>query len=65
VDKETRNAIERATQTKLLEEEFAAQLAGDFDVHQSGEIAIRHSSIAKVYGGRKSFRARRRRQDRW
>jgi hypothetical protein len=43
VDKETRNAIERATQRarKLLEADFAAQLVGDFDVHQSGEIAPR------------------------
>jgi hypothetical protein len=41
VDKETRNAIERATQKarKLLEEDFAAQLEGDFDVHRDGEVA--------------------------
>jgi hypothetical protein len=43
VDKETRNAIERATQKarKLLEEDFAAQLEGDFDVHRDGEVAAR------------------------
>jgi hypothetical protein len=43
VDKDTRNAIERATQRarKLLEEDFAAQLEGDFDVHQNGEVAAR------------------------
>jgi hypothetical protein len=41
MDKDTRNAIERATQQarKLLEEDFAAQLAGDFDVHRDGEVA--------------------------
>lgn len=41
MDKDTRNAIERATQKarKLLEEDFAAQLEGDFDVHQDGTVA--------------------------
>jgi hypothetical protein len=41
MDKDTRNAIERATQRarKLLEEDFAAQLEGDFDVHPNGEVA--------------------------
>jgi hypothetical protein len=41
VNKETRNAIERATQRarKLLEEGFAAQLEGDFDVHRDGAVA--------------------------
>jgi hypothetical protein len=41
MDKDTRNAIERATQRarKLLEEDFAAQLEGDFDVHKNGEVA--------------------------
>jgi len=40
VDKDTRNAIERATQRarKLLEEDFAAQLEGDFDVHRDGAV---------------------------
>ncbi|MGF6370779.1 hypothetical protein OKW40_003529 [Paraburkholderia sp. RAU6.4a] len=41
MDKETRSAIERATQRarKLLEEDFAAQLEGDFDVHRDGAVA--------------------------
>lgn len=41
MDKDTRNAIERATQRarKLLEEDFAAQLDGDFDVHRDGKLA--------------------------
>jgi len=41
MDKDTRNAIERATQRarKLLEEDFATQLEGDFDVHRNGEVA--------------------------
>jgi len=43
MDKDTRNAIERATQRgrKLLEEDFAAQLEGDFDVHRDGAVASR------------------------
>jgi hypothetical protein len=43
VDKDTRNAIERATQRarKLLEEDFAAQLAGDFDVRRDGVVAAK------------------------
>lgn len=43
MDKDTRNAIERATQRarKLLEEDFAAQLEGDFDVHRDGTIAAK------------------------
>jgi hypothetical protein len=41
MDKDTRNAIERATQRarKVLEEDFAAQLEGDFDVHRDGAVA--------------------------
>lgn len=41
MDKDTRNAIERATQRarKLLAEDFAAQLEGDFDVHRDGAVA--------------------------
>jgi hypothetical protein len=41
LDKDTRNAIERATQRarKLLEEDFASQLEGDFDVHLDGTVA--------------------------
>lgn len=41
MDKDTRNAIETATQRarKLLEEDFAAQLEGTFDVLRSGSVA--------------------------
>jgi hypothetical protein len=41
MEKETRNAIERATQQarKLLEEDFAEQLEGTFDVLRTGAIA--------------------------
>jgi hypothetical protein len=41
MEKETRNAIERATQRvrRLLEEDFAAQLASTFDVLLSGAVA--------------------------
>lgn len=43
MEKDTRNAIERATQRarKLLEEDFAAQLEGDFDVHRDGAVAAK------------------------
>ena len=43
VDRETRNAIERATQRgrTLLEDDFAAQLEGDFDVHRDGFVAAK------------------------
>lgn len=43
MNKETRNAIERVTQRarKLLEEDFAVQLEGDFDVHRDGEVAAK------------------------
>lgn len=43
MNKDTRNAIERATQRvrKLLEEDFAAQLEGDFDVHKDGALAAK------------------------
>lgn len=41
MDKQTRNAIDTATQRarRLLEEDFAAQLEGDFDVLRSGQVA--------------------------
>ncbi len=41
MDKETRNAIERATQKarRLLEEDFAEQLDGVFDVRADGRVA--------------------------
>lgn len=40
MDKQTRNAIDNATQRarRLLEEDFAAQLEGDFDVLRSGDV---------------------------
>jgi hypothetical protein len=43
MDKDTRNAIERVTQRarKLLEEDFAVQLEGDFDVHRDGAVAAK------------------------
>jgi hypothetical protein len=43
LDKHRRNAIERATQRarKLLEDDFAAQLEGDFDVHRDGAMAAK------------------------
>ncbi|KHK60933.1 hypothetical protein PI86_01900 [Burkholderia sp. A9] len=43
MDKDTRNAIERATQRArtLLEEDFAAQLEGEFDVHRNGEVSAK------------------------
>jgi hypothetical protein len=54
MDKDTRNAIERATQKarKLLKEDFAAQLEGDFDVHRDGGVAAKagkHLSARDVY----------------
>jgi hypothetical protein len=54
MDKDTRNAIERASQKarKLLEEDFAAQLEGDFDVHRDGEVAAKagkHLSARDAY----------------
>lgn len=41
MDKDTRNAIERATQRarKLIEEDFREQLEGAFDVHRDGTVA--------------------------
>jgi hypothetical protein len=46
VNKDTRNAIERATQRarKLLENDFAAQLEGNFDVHSDGVVAAKAGS---------------------
>ena len=43
MDKDTRNAIERATQRtrKLIEDDFAAQLEGDFDVDRDGTVAAK------------------------
>lgn len=46
MNKDTRNTIERATQRArmLLEEDFAAQLEGDFDVHRDGKLAANAGS---------------------
>lgn len=54
MDKETRNAIERATQRarKLLEDDFASQLEGDFDVHRDGKVAAKaggHLSVRQAF----------------
>lgn len=54
MDKDTRNAIERATlkARKLLEVDFANQLEGDFDVHRHGEVAPtagKHLSARQVF----------------
>ncbi|MEZ4390232.1 MAG: DNA methyltransferase [Polyangiales bacterium] len=54
MDKDTRNAIDRATQRarRLLEDDFAAQLEGDFDVHRDGRVAPhagKHLSPRQVY----------------
>ena len=48
MDKDTRNAIERATQRarKLLEEDFATQLEGDFDVLRDGAVAAHPTHAA-------------------
>lgn len=54
MDRDTRNAIERATQRarRLVEEDFAAQLEGDFDVQRSGAIAPKagtHLSVRQAF----------------
>ena len=54
VDRETRNAIERATQRgrTLLEDDLAAQLEGDFDVQRDGSVAAKaggHLSARQVF----------------
>lgn len=54
MDKETRSTIERSTQRarKLLEEDFAAQLEGDFDVYRDGGMAAKagkHLSNAQMF----------------
>src|SRR5438309_9070079 len=54
MDKDTRNAIERATQRarKLLEDDFASQLEGTFDVLREGGVAPRagpHLSPRQVF----------------
>ncbi len=54
MDKETRSAVERATQRgrKLLEDDFADQLEGNFDVHRNGTLADkagRHLSARQAF----------------
>lgn len=54
MDKETRNAIERATQRarKLLDEDFSSQLEGTFDVLRSGTVASKggaHLSARQMF----------------
>lgn len=54
LNKETRNFIASATQSAraLLEDDFAAQLEGDFDVHRNGTVgakAGRHLSARQVF----------------
>jgi len=54
MDKDTRNAIERATQQarKLLEDDFASQLEGSFDVLRAGTVAPKagsHLSLRQVF----------------
>ena len=49
-----RNAIERATQRarKILEDDFATQLEGDFDVHRNGTVAPQvgaHLSAREIF----------------
>lgn len=58
MNKDTRNAIERATQRarKLLEEDFAAQLEGDFDVHRDGPVA---TNAGSHLSGRKALQRER------
>jgi hypothetical protein len=54
MDKDTRNAIERATQRarKVLEEDFASQLEGTFDVQRNGTVPAKpgsHLSARQVF----------------
>ncbi|MFC4006013.1 Eco57I restriction-modification methylase domain-containing protein [Nonomuraea purpurea] len=58
MDRQTRSAIERATQRarSLLEDEFAEQLEADFDVLRSGEVSPQpspHLTPHQVYQRRK------------
>jgi len=58
VEKETRNAIERATQRArgILEKDFAEQLQGDYDVMQDGRVGERPG--AHLTGAQRALRAR-------
>ena len=58
MEKETRNAIERATQRArgILEKDFAEQLQGDYDVMQDGRVGERPG--AHLTGAQRALRAR-------
>lgn len=58
MDKETRSAIERATQRarRLLEEDFTEQLQGDYDVMLDGRVG--ETAGAHLLGRQKALRAR-------
>ncbi|MBY3465671.1 SAM-dependent methyltransferase [Rhizobium laguerreae] len=58
MEKETRSAIERATQKarSILENDFAEQLAGDYDVMVDGQVA--ENPGAHLGGHQKALRAR-------
>ena len=58
MNKDTRNAIERSTQRarQLLEEDFAAQLDADFDVHKGGALAAKAGAHLSA---RQAFRRER------
>jgi hypothetical protein len=58
VEKETRNAIERATQRArgILEKDFTEQLQGDYDVMQDGRVGERPG--AHLTGAQRALRAR-------
>ena len=54
MDKDTRNAIERATQRarELLEDDFAAQLEGTFDVMRDGRVGATRRARTSTAGRR-------------
>ena len=58
MEKETRNAIERATQRArgILEKDFAEQLQGDYDVMEDGRVGERPG--AHLTGAQRALRAR-------
>ncbi len=58
MEKETRNAIERATQRVrgILEKDFTEQLQGDYDVMQDGRVGERPG--AHLTGAQRALRAR-------
>jgi hypothetical protein len=58
VEKETRNAIERATQRArgILKKDFTEQLQGDYDVMQDGRVGERPG--VHLTGAQRALRAR-------